>query len=92
MAEVELEGREASVAYIGVIPEARGQGIGRALLSEAAKLAKKKGATLFRVRAHDHEKGALELYRNLGFSSRRRWPPTPRSSGPGGRWRRGPPR
>ncbi|MGC8904356.1 GNAT family N-acetyltransferase [Thermus sp.] len=68
MAEVELEGKEASVAYIGVVPEARGQGIGRALLSEAAKLAKKKGATLFRVRAHDHEKGALELYRGLGFS------------------------
>ncbi|MGC8876761.1 GNAT family N-acetyltransferase [Thermus sp.] len=68
MAEVELEGKEASVAYIGVVPEARGQGIGRALLSEAAKLAKKKGTTLFRVRAHDHEKGALELYRGLGFS------------------------
>jgi len=68
MAEVELEGKEANVAYIGVIPEARGQGIGRALLSEAARLAKKRGATLFRVRAHHHEKGALELYRNLGFS------------------------
>ncbi|WP_018111935.1 GNAT family N-acetyltransferase [Thermus igniterrae] len=68
MAEVELEDKEASVAYIGVIPEARGQGIGRSLLSEAARLAQKKGASLLRVRAHDHEKGALELYRGLGFS------------------------
>jgi len=68
LAEVELEDREASVAYIGVVPKARGQGIGRALLAEAAKLAQKKGATLLRVRAHDHETGALELYRNLGFS------------------------
>lgn len=68
MAEVELEDKEASVAYIGVVPKARGQGIGRALLAEAARLATKKGATLLRVRAHDHETGALELYRNLDFS------------------------
>jgi len=68
MAEVELEDKEASVAYIGVVPEARGQGIGRALLAETAQLALQKGASLLRVRAHDHEKGALELYRALGFS------------------------
>lgn len=68
LAEVELEGGEASVAYIGVVPEARGKGIGRTLLSEAAKLARRKGADLLRVRAHDHEKGALDLYRGLGFS------------------------
>ncbi|BAW01532.1 acetyltransferase, N-acetylglutamate synthase [Thermus thermophilus] len=68
LAEVELEGGEASVAYIGVVPEARGKGIGRTLLSEAARLAQRKGADLLRVRAHDHEKGALDLYRNLGFS------------------------
>jgi ribosomal protein S18 acetylase RimI-like enzyme len=67
MAEVEVEGDEASVAYIGVVPRARGQGIGRALLSEAAKLARKKGARLLRVRAHDHEKEARELYERLGF-------------------------
>lgn len=70
LAEVELEGGEASVAYIGVVPEARGKGIGRTLLSEAAKLARRKGADLLRVRAHDHEKGALDLYRGLGFSLR----------------------
>lgn len=68
LAEVELEDHEASVAYIGVVPKARGQGIGRALLAEVARLAKKRGATLLRVRAHDHETGALELYRDLGFS------------------------
>ncbi|WP_038048454.1 GNAT family N-acetyltransferase [Thermus caliditerrae] len=68
LAEVELEDKEASVAYIGVVPEARGQGIGRALLAETAQLALQKGASLLRVRAHDHEKGALELYRALGFS------------------------
>ncbi len=68
LAEVELEDGEASVAYIGVVPKARGQGIGRALLAEAAKLAQEKRATLLRVRAHHHETGALELYRHLGFS------------------------
>ncbi|TBH21210.1 GNAT family N-acetyltransferase [Thermus thermamylovorans] len=68
LAEVEVEAGEASVAYIGVVPGARGRGIGRALLSEAARLAGEKGAGLLRVRAHDHERGALELYRSLGFS------------------------
>ncbi|MGQ9692441.1 MAG: GNAT family N-acetyltransferase [Thermaceae bacterium] len=67
MAEVEKEDDEATLAYLGVIPEARGQGIGRALLSKAATWAKEKKAKLFRVRAHDHEREALDLYHRLGF-------------------------
>lgn len=68
MAEVEKEDKEATLAYLGVIPEARGKGIGRALLAKAAEWARKKGARLLRVRAHDHEKEAVDLYRRLGFT------------------------
>ncbi|KGQ21271.1 GNAT family N-acetyltransferase [Thermus filiformis] len=68
MAEVEKEDHEATLAYLGVVPEARGKGIGRALLAKAADWARRKGARLLRVRAHDHEKEAVDLYKRLGFT------------------------
>lgn len=66
--ELEMDEDEAEIAYIGTIPEARGKGIGRAMLGLAASEAFKHGAKLLRVRAHDHEKAAQELYRSLGFA------------------------
>ncbi|WP_119315881.1 GNAT family N-acetyltransferase [Calidithermus terrae] len=68
MAELEMDEEEAEIAYIGTVPDARGKGIGRALLGHAAREAFKHGAKLLRVRAHDHEKAAQELYRSLGFA------------------------
>lgn len=66
---VELEhSEEAEISYLGVVPEARGQGVGRALLGSAATAAFALGAKKLRVRAHDHEKKAQELYRRLGFA------------------------
>ena len=69
MAELEFEDGAAEVAYIGVVPEARGKGVGRALLGAAAEhaFAHPEVRTL-RVRAHDHEKAAQELYKRLGFT------------------------
>ncbi|MER3480537.1 MAG: GNAT family N-acetyltransferase [Meiothermus sp.] len=68
MVELERDDDWAEVAYIGVIPERRGQGIGRALLGAAANLAfADPQVQKLRVRAHDHEKAAMELYRRLGF-------------------------
>ncbi|MDX2004249.1 MAG: GNAT family N-acetyltransferase [Meiothermus sp.] len=69
MAEIEFEDGAAEVAYIGVVPEARGKGVGRALLGAAAEhaFAHPEVSTL-RVRAHDHEKAAQELYKRLGFT------------------------
>ncbi|AEB11172.1 GNAT family N-acetyltransferase [Marinithermus hydrothermalis] len=69
MVELEVAPQEAEVAYIGVVPEARGSGIGRALLACAARHAfAQAGVTALRVRAHDHEKSAIELYERLGFT------------------------
>lgn len=68
LAELELGDEEAEVAYIGVVPEARGRGLGRALLGAAAEWAfAQPTVDLLRVRAHDHEKAAQTLYRGLGF-------------------------
>ncbi|RDI95938.1 GNAT family N-acetyltransferase [Meiothermus sp. QL-1] len=68
MAELELGEAEAEVAYLGVVPEARGRGLGRALLGAAAEAAFGHPAIRsLRVRAHDHEKAAQALYQRLGF-------------------------
>ena len=68
MVELEFEDTAAEVAYIGVVPEARGKGIGRALLGAAAERAfANPHVASLRVRAHDHEKSAQELYKRLGF-------------------------
>lgn len=68
LVELEQAAKRAEVAYLGVVPEARGQGIGRALLGMAARHAfdTLKVQELV-VRAHDHEKSAIDLYRGLGF-------------------------
>ncbi len=68
LVELELDPDGAEVAYIGVVPRARGRGIGQALLATALRAARGAGVPLVRVRAHDHEKEALRLYRRLGFT------------------------
>ncbi|WP_457637623.1 GNAT family N-acetyltransferase [Oceanithermus sp.] len=67
LVELEVDDGEALVSYLGVVPQARGRGIGRALLGRAASAAFSGGAALLRVRAHDHEKEAIALYQRLGF-------------------------
>jgi len=68
LVELETSPEEVAVSYLGVVPHARGQGIGRALLATAADFAFKSGASRLRVRAHDHEKEAIALYHRLGFT------------------------
>ncbi|WP_299428700.1 GNAT family N-acetyltransferase, partial [uncultured Meiothermus sp.] len=68
MAELELDDTKAEIAYIGVVPEARGKGLGRALLGVATERAFSNPQIRFlQVRAHDHEKAAQALYKRLGF-------------------------
>ncbi|GIW25041.1 GNAT family N-acetyltransferase [Meiothermus sp.] len=68
MAELELDDTQAEIAYIGVVPEARGKGLGRALLGAAAEWAfSNPQIQTLQVRAHDHEKAAQALYKRLGF-------------------------
>ncbi|WP_027881252.1 GNAT family N-acetyltransferase [Meiothermus rufus] len=68
LAELELDDSKAEIAYIGVVPEARGRGVGRALLGAAAERAfSYPQIQSLQVRAHDHEKAAQALYQRLGF-------------------------
>ncbi len=68
LVELETGPDGADVSYLGVVPAARGRGIGRALLARAAAHAFTSGAPQLRVRAHDHEKEAIALYQRLGFN------------------------
>ena len=68
LVELETAPEGAEIAYLGVVPEARGRGVGRALLAVAAAHAFARGAHQLKVRAHDHEKAAMALYERLGFT------------------------
>lgn len=58
----------AEVAELAVLPEARDQGIGTALLAAAEEEARRAGATSLRVRVDARNPGARRLYERLGFS------------------------
>lgn len=71
LAELEIGDYDAEIAYIGVVPEHRSKGLGRALLGVAAERAfSDPGVQFLRVRAHDHEKEAQKLYKRLGFEQK----------------------
>ena len=58
----------AEVAYFGVLPHARGQGLGRALLARAAREAfQYEDITLLLARAHDDERQACHTLETVGF-------------------------
>lgn len=55
------------VAYIGVVPEARRRGVGRAMLLHALIEARAAGAPWVTLSVDDRNRPALQLYRSLGF-------------------------
>ena len=62
---VVVDGAEATLARIAVVPEARGRGLGRRIVEELERLAAEQGARRFELRPHDY----LEpFYRRLGYA------------------------
>jgi ribosomal protein S18 acetylase RimI-like enzyme len=61
------------VAYLGVVPEARGRGIGRAILHDGLTMARDSGHAAIEIAADAGNAPALSLYRGLGFSEVRRF-------------------
>jgi ribosomal protein S18 acetylase RimI-like enzyme len=60
----------ANYAYISdlaVLPEQRGRGLGRALLAEAERLARRLGATTLKINVLARNAPAWSLYRSAGF-------------------------
>ena len=60
-----------------VVPDRRGQGIGRALMEAAIELARREGATHMDLGTGDDDVAARALYESLGFSNREGKPDGP---------------
>jgi len=61
---------ECHLAELFVVPERRGQGLGRALVVEAIELARSKGADYMDLGTGEDDVAARALYESLGFSNR----------------------
>jgi len=61
------------VAYLGVVPEARGHGIGRAILHDGLALAKRSGRATIEIAVDSSNAPALHLYRRFDFNVVRRF-------------------
>jgi GNAT superfamily N-acetyltransferase len=53
-----------------VAPEARGRGVGRALLARAEREARGRGCVQLEVTTAEHRAGAHEFYQRMGFEER----------------------
>ncbi len=67
LAWVKLEGDHASVYQVWVAPEARGRGVGAALLDAAIGWARARKASEVRLDVTSGDGAAARLYRRLGF-------------------------
>ena len=63
------QGLECYLAELYVVPEKRGQGLGRALMESALEHAKGRGADWIELGTDEGDDVAQALYRKLGFSN-----------------------
>jgi ribosomal protein S18 acetylase RimI-like enzyme len=71
------EGLECYLAELYVVPERRGQGIGKALLNGSIELARSRGADYMDLGTGEDDVAAIGLYESFGFSNREGKPDGP---------------
>ena len=64
------EGLECYLAELYVVPERRGEGLGRALMEAAIELARREGADTMDLGTADNDHAARALYESMGFDNR----------------------
>jgi ribosomal protein S18 acetylase RimI-like enzyme len=64
------EALECYLAELYVVPNRRGQGLGRALMEHAIELARAQGANYMDLGTSEDDVAARALYESLGFSNR----------------------
>jgi mycothiol synthase len=72
VAWLRLEGSDGRIEPVGVAPAHQGRGVGRALLEAALQELRQRGAREARLGVWRRNRGAVSLYRQLGFRPRRR--------------------
>jgi ribosomal protein S18 acetylase RimI-like enzyme len=70
-------GLEAYLQELYVVPPLRGQGIGRALLTEAIELSRERGADGIDLNTGETDTAARGLYESMGFTNREGTPDGP---------------
>jgi ribosomal protein S18 acetylase RimI-like enzyme len=70
-------GLEAYLQELYVVPSLRGQGIGRALLTEAIELSRERGADGIDLNTGETDTAARGLYESMGFTNREGAPDGP---------------
>ena len=65
--ERDSQGEVGIIDYLGVVPEARRRGLGRALLLEGARALRTAGYVRVRLATEVTNKRALALYQGVGF-------------------------
>jgi ribosomal protein S18 acetylase RimI-like enzyme len=65
-----MEALECYLAELYVVPERRGQGIGRALMQASMEVAREQGAAYMDLGTSEDDVAARALYESLGFSNR----------------------
>jgi ribosomal protein S18 acetylase RimI-like enzyme len=68
---------ECHLAELYVVPDRRGQGLGRTLLEAAIAHARERGADRIDLGTSEHDVAARALYERLGFTNRERPPDGP---------------
>ncbi len=71
------EALECYLAELYVVPDRRGQGLGRALMEAAIELAREEGAAYMDLGTSEDDVAARALYESLGFSNREGKPDGP---------------
>jgi ribosomal protein S18 acetylase RimI-like enzyme len=64
---LELNGRNGSIQNVGVLPEFRGMGLGRALMLQSLRGFRAAGCVRASLEVTARNSSAVELYRSLGF-------------------------
>jgi ribosomal protein S18 acetylase RimI-like enzyme len=70
-------GLECYLAELYVVPDRRGQGLGRALMEAVIALARERGADYMELNTSDDDVAARRLYESLGFTNREGRPDGP---------------
>ena len=76
-ASIWIEKLECYLGELYVVPDRRGQGLGRALMEEVFEVAREKGAGHIELNTSDDDVAARALYEKLGFTNREGKPDGP---------------
>ena len=68
-----LPANEAHIRMLGVLPEAQGRGIGRALMDESIRIAREHGKTLMTLNTTQRMTVAQRMYERMGFERMPDW-------------------